>query len=352
MTAITTLIGTRPEIIKMAVLIGVLDKNFEHELIFTNQHFDRNMADVFFEELKIRKPDHYLQVKSSDLTALESSIAVQLKKSSSDQVIVFGDTNSCLGATRAAKKLNKKLIHIEAGARSFDLGMPEEVSRIETDRLSDVLFAHSEACAKNLQFEKVKGKIIVSGNPGVDTVLKYSKISGSKQPYRKYGLSKGGFIIMTLHRASNTDSPAHLVGFLDLLGKLECDFLFPVHPRTSKVLQSIGYIPPKNIHMCEPMGYLDFLSCLQDSMAIVTDSGGIQLEAVTLGIPCLVARTSTEYWEGLYSGIIKLVGLDDRLLLFNLKLLSRMPIQKTKKNPYGDGKASESIANHLVHATR
>jgi UDP-N-acetylglucosamine 2-epimerase (non-hydrolysing) len=340
-----TILGTRPELTKMSCVIPEFDKSFDHEFVFTNQHYDRNMVDVFLEELGIREPDELLNVRDSSQTELESAILahIEAKGSKCKQVIVFGDTNTCMAGARAAKKAGKTLIHIEAGARSFDLSMPEERNRIEVDKMSDHLFAHSALCAENLRKEGVRGKVVDTGNPGVDAVMAYSKKARPIAP--KLGLKKGGFILLTLHRQDTTDTPGLLESFLDSLGKLDHTFLFPVHPRTRKRLAD--YVFPKNIKTTEPLGYFDFLGALKDSLAIVSDSGGVQLEAVTLGVPCFVARRSTEYWEALNAGAVRLFGLDPELLSFNLKLLSSAPFPKLATNPYGKGDSAKRIAKAL-----
>lgn len=328
----------------MSCAIPEFDRAFGHEFVFTSQHYDRNMAGVFLEELGIREPDSFLGVRDSAPEALEAAVLACLKKSGNTHVAVFGDTNTCSAAARAAARAGKKIVHIEAGARSFDISMPEERNRIETDRMSDYLFAHSQLCAENLRREKARGKIFNTGNPGVDAAVKYAKQGASAAP--SMGLEKRGYVLLTLHRQDTTDTPGVLESFLTSLGKLRHEFIFPVHPRARRRLGAFRM--PENIHATGPMGYLDFLGTLKDSAAIVSDSGGVQLEAVTLGIPCFVARRSTEYWEALNAGSIRLVGLDAELLAFNLRLLRAAPFPRMAVNPYGKPGTSREMAKLLA----
>jgi UDP-N-acetylglucosamine 2-epimerase len=350
MKKITTVIGTRPEIIKMSRVIPLLDRDFSHELVFTAQHYDRNMAGVFFEELGVRKPDAWLDSKTSDLPSLTQAIAQHLTASKPDAVLVFGDTNTTLAGAKAARSLRIPIIHLEAGARSFDKRMPEEKNRTKVDRMGKYLFAHSELCAETLKREGVKGKVFVSGNPGVDALLHFKGKASAEKMRESLGI-RGDYLLLTLHRSGNVDKPRTLEKFLNALGTLSDAVVFPVHPRTKKRLDDAKYAMPANVKAVEPQGYFEFLGLLSGAKAVVTDSGGVQLECAALGIPCFVARQSTEYWEALDAGVVRLVGLDAKLLAFYLTVLSVHPFDaRGKTGLYGSGDASEKIVAELKKA--
>lgn len=348
MKKVTTIIGTRPEIIKMSRVIPALDKAFSHELLFSSQHYDREMVGVFFDELGLRKPDAFLETRTSSPKALESAIYARLKESRPQCVVVLGDTNTTLTGTKAAKRLGIPVAHIEAGARSFDMSMPEERNRIAVDAESDYLFAHSAQCAENLRTEKAKGEIFACGNPGVDALHHFAAKAKKWDAQKELGIS-GDYLLLTLHRAGNVDKPRMLEKFLNALGSLETPVVFPVHPRTKKRLEESGFAMPANIRAIAPQGYFEFLGLLKKAKAVVTDSGGVQLETATLGIPCFVARQSTEYWEALDAGLVRLVGLDAELLEFLLKLTARMPRKPDGYSGiYGDGHSAEKIVATLL----
>ncbi|MEM4335726.1 MAG: UDP-N-acetylglucosamine 2-epimerase (non-hydrolyzing) [Candidatus Anstonellales archaeon] len=337
---ITTIIGTRPEIVKMAPLIPLLDKYFNHTLIFTSQHYSKDMVDVFFDELRIRRPDTFLKLKTSNIRKLELSTYQTLRKDTSQYIAVYGDTNSTLASARAAKRLGKKLIHFEAGLRSYDERMPEERNRVETDHRSDILFAPTELCRKQLAKEGIRKNVFVVGNLVVDACLKYSK---RVKPH------KGKYILVTAHRQENVDYPRRLMKILDALSQFP-KVIYPIHPRTMKNIKKFQFKIPKNVKLIKPVGYLEFLSLLKGAQLVLTDSGGVQEEAITLHIPCLTLRESTERWETVINGGNFVVGLDPLLINFYAKQIIEGDLgarMRRAKNPYGDGKTAKRIIKIL-----
>ena len=325
---IVSIFGTRPEIIKMAPLIPFLDKAFDHTFIFTSQHYSWNMMSVFFKELGVRKPDKYLMVKSSDIRKLEGAIYRELKKSGSEWALVYGDTNSTYAAGKAAKRLGKKLIHVEAGLRAYDKRLPEERNRREIDKMSDILFAPTPLTKKQLAKEGIRKDVFVVGNLVVDSARMFS---GKKQK------RKGGYTLVTMHRQENVDKLRRLVKILRALSQFP-KVIFPIHPRTRKRIRQFGLKIPKNVKLIEPVGYKEFLSLLKGADLVLTDSGGVQEEAITLDVPCLTLRESTERWESVEAGGNFIVGLDPLLVKFYAQQILEGELgesMKKAKNPYG-----------------
>lgn len=357
---ITTIIGTRPEIIKMSNLIPLLDKNFEHKFIFSGQHFSKEMVDIFFGQLKVRQPDVVLSagnlehkpMASSDYTYLLPTITSELRENKSDYVIVYGDTNSTLAATLIAQKFGKKVIHIEAGLRSYDDRMAEEMVRILVDHMSDLLFAPSELASMFLEKEGITNNKFVVGNTVVDACLKYSEIADKESKILDtLDLEKDEYALATIHRAENVDSPQRLIKILRALSSIEKQVVIPIHPRHKKRLSEFGFNVPSNLKSIEPLGYLDTLKLMKNSAFVLTDSGGIQEEAITLKVPCITLRETTERWETVSLGANFLTGIDPTLIKYKAKMISdtnlKSKIEKIE-NPYGDGTASEKITNVLL----
>lgn len=344
-----TVCGTRPELIKLSLLFGIMDGHLENRFIYTGQHYSANMSDVFFRDLHIRQPDVSLNACTSDLGMLTNSIAAGINDCKAEHIIVYGDTNSTLAAALAARKLGKKVVHIEAGARSFDKRMPEEKNRIQTDLISQLRLTPTVLCNRNLEAEGMKENNHEVGLTSVDTALFFSKKAGERQICNELGLKKSEYSVLTLHRTENVDDPKKLQGMLlGLEGAGE--IVWPVHPRTSEVMKKYGIRIPKNIRAIQPLGYLDFLCLLMGSRMLLSDSGGAVQEAITYKIPVLCLRESTELWEAVHQGSIVLAGTDTQLIKTQLKAMEYFdPREKLRnlKNPYGEGKASEKIFGHL-----
>jgi len=345
---IATILGTRPEIIKIAPLIPKLDKLFKHFLIVTNQHFSQNMMTVFFDQMKIRYPDYPLGINSSNVKKLTESIKTILFKLRPDITLIYGDTNT----TRAAALANWRksiLVHIEAGLRSFDKSMPEERNRIEADRLSDYRLAPTNLSKYFLtDIEGYGAKSIkVVGNLIVDTYYLYKREIEKSNILDRIGVKNFG--ILTLHRQENVDKKENLFKILVHLRRCKKTFIFPVHPRTAKRLKRFCYRLPKNILFIEPLDYFGFMKLASHSSIIITDSGGVQEEAITLKKPCITLRKNTERWETLFLLANTLFDIDSDLNLDEIisQMEKRTKYIKTLANPYGEGNTSDKIINFL-----
>lgn len=301
---IATILGTRPEIIKLSPLIPLFDENFEHILIHTNQHYSPEMDYIFFKDLNLRKPDYFLNVGSGSQAYQVGNMMVKieeiLQKEKPEIVIVQGDTNSTLAGALVAAKLNIKLAHVESGCRSFNKKMPEEINRIIADHCSEILFAADEAGYTNLLREGIeKEKIFLTGSTATDALLRNLEYSKKSDIIEKTALPDN-FVTVTLHRAENTNNTAVLKEIISALNEIaeKTTVVFPVHPRTKKFIEDNKIVLGKNIIRTEPLGYLDFIKLMSSSLFVMSDSGGIQEEAAILNIPCLILREETE-WQRL-----------------------------------------------------
>ncbi len=343
---LATVMGTRPEIIKLSRLIPLLDRQTDHQLVFTGQHYSENMVDVFFDELRMRKPDKILEPNSSKVEDL--AFALKPALADCDWVQVYGDTNSTLAAAIAAKKLGKKIIHAEAGLRSFDPRMPEEYNRVETDKISDLLLAPTPLCKKFLEREKVRGKKTVTGNLIVDACKHYLPLAEKTRAFQKLGLEKNEYLIATAHRSETVDRKQGLAQLLKTLEQ-RLPVVFPIHPRTKKMMEKFGLKLPKNVVELQPTGYLKFLNLLNNAKAAMTDSGGVVEECTTLNVPCIVLRDTTERQDSVVHGSAFLSGLNERLAKTLLQTAFDSDLKKElrkKPNPYGENVA-EKIAQTI-----
>lgn len=315
---IATILGTRPEIIKLSALIPLLDsdKRIEHILIHTGQHYDYGMDAVFFEELKLRKP-HYLLNVGSHSQGKQTGLMLEkiediLVKKNPVLVIVQGDTNSTLAGALAAAKLGIAIVHVEAGCRSFNRSMPEEINRVITDAVSSILIAPDDNAVANLKKEGVFGEIINLGSTAFDAAVRIQKFVGIVfNTLRKdFGIEEGNYLLLTLHRAENT-TPERLASIMNTLNEIAKDIpiIFPIHPRTLKIAQE-NNVDLSNIHVRNPQSYLKFMSLLAHARFCITDSGGIQEEALVFNVPCLIPRNETEWMRLVDAGKNVLLGTD------------------------------------------
>ena len=353
-------IGTRPEIIKMEPLVKVLDAS-EHEciLVQSGQHIDVEMTSAFFNDLNLRSPDFQFEIGTgshSEQTAAMLKLCEQLfQKTKPDLVLAEGDTNTVVGAGLSAAKLHVPYGHVEAGLRSFDLLMPEEVNRRIADMCAAVNFAPSERAALNLVYEGITpSKVFITGNTVVDAVVRHSqKIPTKNEILQSLNLSrKNQFVLLTVHRPSNVDNLDSLKSLLSAINRIDENIIFPAHPRTRQSLirhnlfndlNSAG-----NLILTKPLGYLDFLAMLKHAVLVMTDSGGVQEEALTLKTPCVTLRNNTERPETVEAGVNFLGGSDPDQIVktVNYVLESNELIHQRLeriKNPYGDGNAAEKI---------
>lgn len=341
-----TVVGARPQFIKYAALHHCIKmfSQIEHVLIHTGQHYDQNMSASFFKELDL--PDTYIKLAVGghapvrQISLMLEQIAKHLAEIKPDHLIVFGDTNSSLAAAIAASKLQIKIIHIEAGARSFNKDMPEEINRIIIDRLADQLFASSAAAMNNLKKEGLIRNAYLSGDVMKDMVF------AAKQKNRITSQQTQKYIYATIHRPSNTDNTQRLIDIMNGLNQLPYKVIFSLHPRTKKQLdqRDIQIAKYQNIEWIEPVSYFKNLSYIQFAQLVITDSGGMQKEAYWLQTQCLTIRKDTEWTETLRDGWNTLVYDDFESINH---LLSTIPTNH-RMNLYGDGAAAISIIEHLL----
>lgn len=329
---ILTVLGTRPEIIKLSPLIPLFDEAFEHVLVHSGQHYAYKMDRIFFEELALRPPDHTLDVGSgsqADQTArIISSLEPVIIKEGPNLVLVQGDTNTTLSGAITAAKLGRKLAHVEAGCRSFNLKMPEEVNRIVADHLADVLFAPDQPSHDNLLREGIDHtKIHLVGSTLTDACLRNRAYANSSTILSQLKLEPHKYLLVTIHRAENTDELQTLQNIIRAINALSASHavVFPVHPRTRKALEDAQLGLEQNIMALEPVGYPDFLKLLESSTMVMTDSGGIQEEAVALGVPCAILRTETEWTKFVEAGRTVVVGTVAEAITGSVERLLRDP---------------------------
>lgn len=352
MKKILTVIGARPQFIKCAPVSRQLKNHFDEILVHTGQHYDENMSRVFFEELQIKKPDYNLNVGSASHATQTANIMIKLEeviqKTKPNYIIVYGDTNSTLAGSVVAAKLHIPIAHIEAGLRSFNKLMPEELNRICTDHYSEILFCPSKVAVNNLRKEGITKNVFMVGDVMKDAVLQNIKKTDWLTVVKKYNLANDEkFFFFTLHRQENTDNTERLTRIFSMLKLTGLKVIFPVHPRTKKVIANYSIKVPRNIFMVKPVNYLESLSLQKHSQTVITDSGGIQKEACFLSTPCITLRDETEWVETVKKGYNTIVGTDAEKFKKALETYSHRDNLFTSNNLYGDGKASVKIAHIL-----
>lgn len=350
---IAIVLGTRPEIIKLAPIINKLNKK-NTQVIFTGQHYDYEMSLQFIEQLGLPKPDYSLQITHSDPPTQIGEIITKLpkifEKIKPDTVIVQGDTNTVLGASLASLRSKIPISHVESGLRSFDWRMPEEHNRIATDHISEYLFAPTKISKDNLTTEHVHGKIFVTGNTVIDAINTYVNVSSKKSSFK---VDIENYILMTLHRAENVDSKKTLSSIINAVLETKHNTIFPAHPRTLKRLKEFNLYnklqTSNNILLLDSVGYFEMLELMKNCSFIVTDSGGIQEEATAPKIrkKVLVTRKTTDRPEAVTAGMSKVIGVEKKNIVQAIKKTIRNPGVTFKKNPYGKGDASQKIIKIL-----
>ena len=358
---IISVVGTRPNFIKIAPLIMEMKKHqkIKNILVHTGQHYDKEMSKLFFDDLEIPKPDINLGVGSASDVAQTASIMPELEriimKENPDLAIVVGDVNSTLAAALTAKKCNVNVAHVESGLRSFDRTMPEELNRILTDHISDFLFTTEESANKNLANEGIgKGKVFFVGNVMIDSLLSHKEKAKKSKILQKLNITRNEYAVLTLHRPSNVDNKRSLEHVLDILNNIQqkIKIVFPIHPRTLKNINKFRLGQrlknQKNLIATEPLGYLDFLSLMSSSRFVLTDSGGIQEETSVLEIPCITMRNRTERPVTVEQGTNMLVSTDkSKIIKAANKLIEKSAI-KSRIPPLWDGKAAQRIVAILL----
>ena len=353
-------VGARPNFVKMAPVISELRRRLpdgRHVLIHTGQHYDRLMSDIFLEELGVPPPDHMLGVGSASHAVQTARVMERLEpvleEERPDLIIVPGDVNSTLAATLVAIKLDIPVAHLESGLRSFDRTMPEEINRIVADEFSEYLFLHSDEAIENLHAEGIAGeRMHFVGNTMIDSVVAVEERFRDMKSAAKLGLSPGNYLLVTLHRPALVDGPllADTIARLDDVSR-ELPVVFPVHPRTRKMMVDMGLQPGPAIRLTEPVSYLEFLSLEADARAVLTDSGGVQEETTYLGIPCFTLRDNTERPVTIRAGTNTLLGLEPERIDDILPALEQAKTV-TECPPLWDGRAAERVADILAPSAR
>jgi UDP-N-acetylglucosamine 2-epimerase (non-hydrolysing) len=354
---IVHVVGARPNFVKMAPVIEALDRRgaFRQVVVHTGQHYDARMSDEIFADLEFRAPDCFLGIGSGAHGEQTAKVLLAFEQILLEErpvaVVVAGDVNSTLGCALAAAKLGIPVAHVEAGLRSADWGMPEEVNRVLTDRLSDLLFTHSPEAAVNLRAEGVvEGRIHYVGNTMIDSLRRFERKAREREAWTACAVEEGEYILVTLHRPSNVDDPKRLAAIVDGLADLASRHavVFPIHPRTrAKLVQSGGLdrLVAAGVRCIDPVGYLDFVSLQSGAGAVVTDSGGVQEETSALGVRCYTFRPNTERPVTLTHGTNTLLGDDPK----DLATVTPAVWEPTPSAiPLWDGHAAERIADILV----
>jgi len=348
--------GARPNFMKIAPLMAAFRKRpvFQPILIHTGQHYDEKMSDLFFRQLEIPEPDENLEVGSGSHAAQTAGIMTRfegvLERHRPDAVLVVGDVNSTVACGLTAVKAGIPLIHVEAGLRSFDRTMPEEINRIVTDAISDWLFCSEEEGVRNLLREgRPPERIHMTGNVMIDTLMRHREKARQTGMVNRLGLVPRGYALLTLHRPSNVDDPAILarvMGSLDRIAR-EVPIVFPVHPRTRSRLETLGQRWNGQWHWVEPLGYLEFLALMDQARLVLTDSGGVQEETTALGVPCITLRENTERPVTLRLGTNRLAGTDPSRIWEAFQTVLREPVGTGALPPLWDGKAADRIVDIL-----
>ncbi len=357
---ITIVAGARPNFMKIAPIIDAIKSkkkqglDISFRLVHTGQHYDKNLSDTFFEELNIPHPDTNLEVKSGSQAEQTAAIMIgfekELEQNPCDLVMVVGDVTSTMACAIVAKKAGVKVAHVEAGIRSGDMNMPEEINRIVTDSLTDYFFTTSTYANNNLvKLGVSKNNIFFVGNVMIDTLLKNEERFIQPIIWNELGLKPKKYLVMTLHRPSNVDEAQQLKSLITQIVKLgkEYPIIFPVHPRTKKILEGLD-LNFENLHYIYPLGYLSFNYLVKNAFAVLTDSGGITEETTVMNVPCITLRNSTERPETCEIGTNVLVGTDSEKISEAFKILLHGNWKQGQIPELWDGNAAERIVSHLV----
>lgn len=347
---VASIIGARPQFVKASVVSARLRARCDEVLIHTGQHYDYCMSDVFFKELRIPEPDYNLEVGSGQhgeqtglmLTMIERTLG----KVRPDAVLVYGDTNSTLAGALAAAKMKIPVAHVEAGLRSFNRDMPEEINRVMTDHVAQLLFAPTAAAVENLAGEGVTRGVVQTGDVMCDAIVaaKDRASERGEKLCERYGIEPGQYVLCTIHRAGNTDIVSNLEGILSGLGDVEMPVIVPCHPRTRRVIEDGDFDVPPNVQLIDPLSYVETIALEMEAAVVATDSGGMQKEAYILGVPCVTLREETEWVETVEAGWNVLVGADREMIA---EALAGFRPSGAREDLYGDGTAGEIIASRM-----
>ena len=353
-STVLTVVGNRPQFVKAAAVSAHLREQVDEILVHTGQHYDPELSDVFFEQLEMPSPDRELEVGSGSHAGQTAEILIRLEPLVSelepDALLVYGDTNSTLGGALIAAKAQVPLIHVEAGMRSGDRQMPEEINRLAVDSLGGLLLCSTDTALRNLREEGRDPHAVVTGDVMADVALAFGPVADERSDVlERLGLEPVGFIVATAHRQGNVDEPECLLRVVEVLARAAqtAPVVFPIHPRTRARLEEIGALDGlrhRGITPVEPLGYLDFTRLVRTARAVVTDSGGLQKEAFLASAPCLTMREETEWVETVDAGWNRLIGLRPEAVAEALAELPKPGDDSPAAELYGSGRAGERVA--------
>ena len=350
---VLTVIGNRPQFVKAAAVSGPLREQADEILVHTGQHYDDSLSRVFFDELGLPRPEHRLDLGGGSNTTqtarMLAAVEGLLIAERPDVVLVYGDTNSTLAGALAAAQAHVPVAHVEAGMRSFDMRMPEELNRVLTDHAASLLLCPSASAAEHLRAERVRGEVVVCGDVMVDVAALVAPAArGRTDVCEAHGVTAGRYLLVTAHRAGNVDDPERLGRLTHLILGLPEPVVLPLHPRTQARLEATGrlraLIDAPHVHLGPPLGYVEFTALLQQARAVLTDSGGVQKEAYLAGVPCVTLRDTTEWIETVQAGWNVLVDLDADAAHAALA----RPLPDSHPALYGDGRAGARVVEALL----
>jgi UDP-GlcNAc3NAcA epimerase len=347
---VLTVIGNRPQFVKAAAVSYRLREDAREVLVHTGQHYDDELSRVFFDELELPRPDHHLDLGGGTNTAQTARMLAALEPLVADErpdvLLVYGDTNSTLAGALAGAQLGVPVAHVEAGMRSYDRTMPEELNRVVADHASSLLLCSSERAAETLRGEQVAGEVVVVGDVMVDVAqLLAPRARARTEALEEAGVEPGGYLLATAHRAGNVDDPERLARLVDVLLAVPGPVVLPLHPRTRARLEAAGLLErlTAGVRLVPPLGYLDFTALLLHSRGVLTDSGGVQKEAYLAGVRCVTLRSTTEWTETVDADWNELVDLDPAAAVAALE----RPLPAERPPLYGDGRAGERVVAAL-----
>jgi UDP-N-acetylglucosamine 2-epimerase (non-hydrolysing) len=352
---VVSIVGARPNFIKLKPMHDIFGKDLHHEIIHTGQHYDYRLSEIFFKEFKLPTPDYNLDIGSGSpghqVGEMIQKIEKVLIRKQYDLVLVYGDTNSTFAGAFAAVKCNIKVGHIEAGLRSFDRRMPEEINRILTDNLSEYLFAPTRTSYNNLKSERILGKIFETGDLSVEIISEAKRLASTSKIIRDLNLDPKNYIVFTMHRAENTIYDDSFLSIIRAFKSLaEFKIVFPLHPRTKKILEQKNLfhelVSCNNVCVIPPMGYIDFISLVSNASKVITDSGGLQKEAYLLSVPCITIRRNTEWTETVEENWNILTDTNTHRIVENVREWN--PSIKNHENILGNGKTAMIVKEIIM----